>query len=205
QCQRVVGGHVTFSCLFMLAENNNKYFCKETCSGEDILVETKGNRNVNQGRYSIEDYGNGHVTVTIKDLKKSDSGTYWCGVERVGVDNIVTVCTSPIPSIHTAPPTTKPSTVPPTSRVFTTLPNIPGTSPNVSKMFLTSAAGIIYLSYYQTVAVILQAFHSRGNQSCQFGHISLLVSFSVSQCLRFKYIDKAFIGTSCICLHCQGK
>uniref|UniRef100_A0AAY5KYL3 Immunoglobulin domain-containing protein n=1 Tax=Esox lucius TaxID=8010 RepID=A0AAY5KYL3_ESOLU len=82
--EEVEGGYVTFPCSFILAENNNKYFCKDPCS--DILVETKGSRNVNQGRYSIEDNGNGVVTVTIKDLKKSDSGTYKCGVERVGVD-----------------------------------------------------------------------------------------------------------------------
>ncbi|XP_034150355.1 CMRF35-like molecule 9 [Esox lucius] len=82
-----VGGHGTFPCSFSWASTNNKYFCKETCSGEDILVETKGSRNVTQGRYSIDDDGNGHVTVTIKDLKKSDSGTYWCGVERFGPDS----------------------------------------------------------------------------------------------------------------------
>uniref|UniRef100_A0AAY5L740 Immunoglobulin domain-containing protein n=1 Tax=Esox lucius TaxID=8010 RepID=A0AAY5L740_ESOLU len=85
--KRVLGGHVTFPCLFSWAKTNNKYFCKETCSGKDILVETKGSRNVTQGRYSLHDFRNGVFTVTIKDLKKSDSGTYWCGAERYGPDS----------------------------------------------------------------------------------------------------------------------
>uniref|UniRef100_A0A3P8YCA3 Immunoglobulin domain-containing protein n=1 Tax=Esox lucius TaxID=8010 RepID=A0A3P8YCA3_ESOLU len=79
---KVEGGYVTFSCFFGWSENNNKFICKKTCSDEDILVETKGSRNVTQGRYSITDNGNGVFSVTIKDLKKSDSGEYWCGVER---------------------------------------------------------------------------------------------------------------------------
>uniref|UniRef100_A0AAZ3RTX8 Immunoglobulin domain-containing protein n=1 Tax=Oncorhynchus tshawytscha TaxID=74940 RepID=A0AAZ3RTX8_ONCTS len=80
--KEVVGGQVTVGCSFTLAGNNNKYFCKGTCSGGDILVETNGSKNVSQGRYSIEDKGDGVFYVTIKNLRKSDSGTYWCGVER---------------------------------------------------------------------------------------------------------------------------
>ncbi|XP_029545786.1 transmembrane domain-containing protein TMIGD3-like isoform X3 [Salmo trutta] len=79
--EEVVGGQVTVGCSFTLAGNNNKYFCKGTCSGEDILVETNGSKNVTQDRYSIEDKGNVFYA-TIKDLRKSDSGTYWCGVDR---------------------------------------------------------------------------------------------------------------------------
>ncbi|XP_019905482.2 CMRF35-like molecule 7 isoform X2 [Esox lucius] len=84
--EEVEGGFVTFPCSFSWASSNNKYFCNETCSAENILVETKGNRNVTEGRYSIHDFGDGVFFVTIKDLKKSDSGTYWCGVESVGAD-----------------------------------------------------------------------------------------------------------------------
>ena len=84
--KEVVGGHVVFSCSFFWAGTNNKYFCKGTCSGRDILVETKRSKTVSQGRYSIEDKGDGVLYVTIKNLMKSDSGTYWCGVERYGLD-----------------------------------------------------------------------------------------------------------------------
>ncbi|XP_055762519.1 uncharacterized protein LOC129839232 [Salvelinus fontinalis] len=77
----VVGGHVMFGCSFTLAANNNKYFCRGTCSDRDILVKTKGSKNVSQDRYSIEDKGDVFY-VTIKNLMKTDSGTYWCGVDR---------------------------------------------------------------------------------------------------------------------------
>ncbi|XP_041728826.2 CMRF35-like molecule 5, partial [Coregonus clupeaformis] len=78
----VVGGQVTVGCSFTLAGNTIKRFCKGTCSDEDILVQTNGRKNVSQGRYSIEDNRDGVFYVTIKNLKMSDSGTYWCGVDR---------------------------------------------------------------------------------------------------------------------------
>uniref|UniRef100_A0A4W5LIW6 Immunoglobulin domain-containing protein n=1 Tax=Hucho hucho TaxID=62062 RepID=A0A4W5LIW6_9TELE len=79
--KEVVGGQVTVGCSFTWAGNNNTYFCNKTCSGKDILVETKRSKNVSQGRFSIEDKGDVFY-VTIKDLRKTDSGTYWCGVDR---------------------------------------------------------------------------------------------------------------------------
>uniref|UniRef100_A0A8C7NHQ8 Immunoglobulin domain-containing protein n=1 Tax=Oncorhynchus mykiss TaxID=8022 RepID=A0A8C7NHQ8_ONCMY len=84
--KEVVGGHVVFSCSFFWAGTNNKYFCKGTCSGRDILVETKRSKNVTQDRYSIEDNRDGVFYVTINNLMKTDSGTYWCGVGRSGLD-----------------------------------------------------------------------------------------------------------------------
>uniref|UniRef100_A0A4W5KYR6 Immunoglobulin domain-containing protein n=1 Tax=Hucho hucho TaxID=62062 RepID=A0A4W5KYR6_9TELE len=85
--KEVVGGQVTVGCSFTWAGTNNKYFCKGTCSGKDILVETKGSKNVTQDRYRIEDKGDGVFYVTIKNLMKTDSGTYWCGVVRYGRDS----------------------------------------------------------------------------------------------------------------------
>ena len=89
--KEVVGGQVTVGCSFTLAGNNNKYFCKGTCSGKDILVETNGSKNVSQGRYSIEDNRDGVFYVTIKNQMKSDSGTYWCGVDRTIKDTFLEV------------------------------------------------------------------------------------------------------------------
>uniref|UniRef100_A0A4W5LL47 Ig-like domain-containing protein n=1 Tax=Hucho hucho TaxID=62062 RepID=A0A4W5LL47_9TELE len=37
-------------------------------------------------RYTIDDLRNGVFHVTIKNLMKTDSGTYWCGVGRFGPD-----------------------------------------------------------------------------------------------------------------------
>ncbi|XP_034150455.1 CMRF35-like molecule 1 isoform X2 [Esox lucius] len=131
---KVVGGHVTFPCSFSWASTNNKYFCKEPCSVEDILVETKGSRNVTQGRYSIEDDGNGVVTVTIKDLKKSDSGTYWCGVERSIKDSYQEVHLTVTDVIN--------PTVNPRPHVSTTLPNLSTTSNNSATVPNLSATSL---------------------------------------------------------------
>ncbi|KAL1004798.1 hypothetical protein UPYG_G00050680 [Umbra pygmaea] len=79
----VVGGKVDIKCSHILASNNIKYFCKGTCNDEDILIQTGDiENNMVKEKYSISDLRDGSFTVTIKDLETSDSGTYWCGVER---------------------------------------------------------------------------------------------------------------------------
>ncbi|KAJ8001471.1 hypothetical protein DPEC_G00169840 [Dallia pectoralis] len=83
----VVGGRVLIKCKHAFASDNNKYFCRGSCTSSDIIIQTTDNKKYNEkGRYSIHAFGNGDVTVIINDLQKSDSGTYWCGVDRVGVD-----------------------------------------------------------------------------------------------------------------------
>ncbi|KAL1281681.1 hypothetical protein QQF64_000484 [Cirrhinus molitorella] len=58
------------------------------------------------GRYTLKDYGAGTFTVSITDLQESDSGIYWCGVERVGYDTFskvsLTVSKDPRESIVTS-------------------------------------------------------------------------------------------------------
>ena len=69
---------------FNTVYGSRKFFCKDECKKEeDILVETEENRAQN-GRYSIE-YREGSVfglSVTITQLKKSDTGWYRCGYGR---------------------------------------------------------------------------------------------------------------------------
>ncbi|XP_052382072.1 CMRF35-like molecule 1 [Oncorhynchus keta] len=133
--KEVVGGHVMFGCSFMLAGNNNKYFCKGTCSGKDILVKTNGSKNVTQDRYSIEDNRDGVFYVTIKNLMKTDSGTYWCGVERYGLDSYqevhLTVTDAP-PTSTTSPVTSRRHVSTSLLNLSTTLPNLSTTLPNLS-------------------------------------------------------------------------
>ncbi|XP_029546022.1 CMRF35-like molecule 1 [Salmo trutta] len=85
----VVGGQVTFVCSFLLPGTNCKYFCNGKCSrNSDILIQTEDSNNyIKTGRYSIDDRGDGDFTVTISNLKTSDSGTYWCGVDRFFKDS----------------------------------------------------------------------------------------------------------------------
>ncbi|XP_073326747.1 polymeric immunoglobulin receptor-like [Pagrus major] len=70
------------SMLCYLSPKNIKFFCKEECKAEDILIKTEDVRAQN-GRFSteykVESSGRGVLTVTITDLTKSDAGRYRCG------------------------------------------------------------------------------------------------------------------------------
>uniref|UniRef100_A0A8P4GIH2 Immunoglobulin V-set domain-containing protein n=1 Tax=Dicentrarchus labrax TaxID=13489 RepID=A0A8P4GIH2_DICLA len=73
----------TFS--FKLLVLHRKYFCKDDCKEEDILVETTGFRG-QKGRYKIRYIKGfstgGFVFVRITQLTQSDSGQYRCGLDR---------------------------------------------------------------------------------------------------------------------------
>ncbi|XP_041802689.1 uncharacterized protein LOC121613380 [Chelmon rostratus] len=75
------GGDVTVRCS-LSKSGSRMFFCKENCIGEDILIITTGVK-VQRGRYSIEykrsSGGGGGVSMTITQLRKSDSGLYSCG------------------------------------------------------------------------------------------------------------------------------
>ncbi|XP_050927407.1 CMRF35-like molecule 1 isoform X18 [Lates calcarifer] len=83
------GGNMTVACNFKLP-GGKKIFCKNECKEDkDILIKTVKDR-AQSGRYSIE-YKEGTLLVsstllyvTITQLTKSDSGRYWCGLERTG-------------------------------------------------------------------------------------------------------------------------
>uniref|UniRef100_A0A674BQF7 Ig-like domain-containing protein n=1 Tax=Salmo trutta TaxID=8032 RepID=A0A674BQF7_SALTR len=129
----VVGGEVTIQCSYAdkwFVKSNDKYFCRKKCdSYNDILVQTQKNKNyIERGRYTIHDKRNGDFTVTIKNLVKSDSGTYWCGVDRsikVSYQEVRLTVTD-------APPIPTPSPLTSRPHVSTTLPNLSTTSPYTS-------------------------------------------------------------------------
>nr|XP_055062393.1 putative adhesion G protein-coupled receptor E4P [Misgurnus anguillicaudatus] len=70
------GAQVTITCTHGWASNNNKYFCRDPCNDEDILVSSDRSPN---SRFRLKDFGTGKFTVTITDIQVSDSGIYWCG------------------------------------------------------------------------------------------------------------------------------
>lgn len=85
-------GTVSFRCSHRYAWTNNKYLCKNSCkSREDVLVTVQSGRRVESGRIMLEDSGHGAFTVTFRKLQLSDSGSYWCGVERTGLDTFIRV------------------------------------------------------------------------------------------------------------------
>ncbi|XP_077057573.1 CMRF35-like molecule 9 isoform X3 [Siphateles boraxobius] len=77
------GRYIIIPCSHKWASSNIKYFCRDPCGARDILV--KSDRSP-EGRYTLEDSGTGTFYVNITDLQESDSGIYWCGVQRFGKD-----------------------------------------------------------------------------------------------------------------------
>ncbi|KAF4012922.1 hypothetical protein G4228_003722 [Cervus hanglu yarkandensis] len=98
-------------------ESYPKWWCRGAAWGScRIIVKTTGSeKEVKKGRVSIKDnWKDRSFTVTMEKLRLDDADTYWCGIERVGIDlgNRVQVTIDPAP-------TTVPTTTPTTSTVTT--------------------------------------------------------------------------------------
>lgn len=78
------GENVTIKCSHGNAFSNIKYFCEGACKYEDVLIRSSETKTPNK-KYSIRDEGNTFY-VTISELTVDDSRTYWCGVDRIGLD-----------------------------------------------------------------------------------------------------------------------
>ncbi|KAK2898121.1 polymeric immunoglobulin receptor-like [Channa argus] len=84
------GGNGSINCHLPLS-GSWKFFCKDECDKDGILVKTDGVR-ANSGRYSIKyqtgSSGRGILSVTITNMIRSDSGLYTCGLgESSGPDS----------------------------------------------------------------------------------------------------------------------
>ncbi|XP_027138343.1 CMRF35-like molecule 1 [Larimichthys crocea] len=85
-------GEVSFQCSHSFATKNHKYFCKDPCTANtDILATVKSGERVKSERIILVDLGNGVFTVTFSQLQLSDSGRYWCAVDRPGFDTFTAV------------------------------------------------------------------------------------------------------------------
>ncbi|XP_067260315.1 CMRF35-like molecule 8 [Chanodichthys erythropterus] len=81
-----VGGNATFRCSHFLASGNIKYFCRNSCEDEFILIRSNKKQNPTRtDRFTLYDEGS-DFTVTITRLQLSDSGTYICAVDRLFKD-----------------------------------------------------------------------------------------------------------------------
>ncbi|KAM7421871.1 hypothetical protein PAMA_010097 [Pampus argenteus] len=73
-----VGQTLTYLCKYKSSPSVKKFICK----GEDpsicqsLLSTSKPDTT---GKFSIKDNKKDNITITIRDLKADDSGTYWCG------------------------------------------------------------------------------------------------------------------------------
>ncbi|KAF7653267.1 hypothetical protein LDENG_00085370 [Lucifuga dentata] len=80
-------GEVTFRCSHSLAWKYNKYLCRDPCTDSDHkLVTVVSGGKAEKGRIILVDSGDGGFTVNFTQLQRSDSGRYWCGVDRIGID-----------------------------------------------------------------------------------------------------------------------
>lgn len=75
------GANGTISC-YLSRSGSRKFFCKDECEAEDLLIKTDGDADRN-GRFSLqhksEFSGKEVVSVTISHLNRSDSGRFRCG------------------------------------------------------------------------------------------------------------------------------
>ncbi|XP_026110116.1 uncharacterized protein LOC113082910 isoform X2 [Carassius auratus] len=83
------GGGVSIRCRYDRRYTDyNKYFCRgqwPSCS--DLIKTDIKDKWVDSGRFSLYDDTSASLfTVTIRDLSEQDSGTYYCAVERSGID-----------------------------------------------------------------------------------------------------------------------
>ncbi|XP_043979567.1 polymeric immunoglobulin receptor-like [Gambusia affinis] len=78
------GGNTTFPCSFH-SSGRTKFFCRETCEGENLLIRTSDD-SAQIGRYRTEYVREASRTfsvlsVSISELTRSDAGRYRCGLE----------------------------------------------------------------------------------------------------------------------------
>ncbi|XP_029994477.1 uncharacterized protein LOC115422341 isoform X2 [Sphaeramia orbicularis] len=81
--ERTEGGTVTVECTFSwsLVDDKKKMFCRNECKNGVVLVETR-TENRQEGRYSIRlGSSKDFMSVTIRQLEKTDSGRYQCFLE----------------------------------------------------------------------------------------------------------------------------
>ncbi|XP_017740413.1 PREDICTED: CMRF35-like molecule 4 [Rhinopithecus bieti] len=94
-------------------------YSKWWCRGNKILVTITGSeQTAGRNRESIRDDRKHHVfTITMKMLQRSDTDTYWCGIERTGTDLGVQVAMTVYPATprKSSEPTTTDAAAPGTA------------------------------------------------------------------------------------------
>ncbi|XP_022619149.1 CMRF35-like molecule 5 [Seriola dumerili] len=167
------GGNIKVSCSFLF-HGNTKIFCKDKCEKkEDILLETTSDR-AERGRYRIE-YERGAFTeratlyVSITQLNMSDSGRYWCGLERFGPYGhdefeirVIEASTTSKPNLTLRPSSTS---LPPSSTPSAAT-NQPETSPAGFFLVLVVCIPVLMVVVPLAVVLLLLLYKKKMKDSC---------------------------------------
>ena len=87
------GGRVEVNCPYPNEHRYTpKYFCRDPCWSDDVLITLKKSDYISKGRYSIYDGKNAQTfSVIIKKLQLQDAGVYYCGLHQWGSDTLTKV------------------------------------------------------------------------------------------------------------------
>ncbi|XP_033987552.1 uncharacterized protein LOC117483359 isoform X4 [Trematomus bernacchii] len=173
------GGNIVVQCNFT-QYRYKKYFCKEECEGGDNLVEMTSKSDQENGRYRIRythRFSTGYVLyVSIKQLTKSDSGWYRCGLgitssrdryqrfRLIVTDGLLCVCLFLFTALTTSTPSSSvpsaSSTTTNQSESSTTTPASPKTTkhPETTKALTTSPKTTKQSESTTATGVILYVF-----------------------------------------------
>ncbi|XP_005070135.1 CMRF35-like molecule 9 isoform X6 [Mesocricetus auratus] len=150
------GDSVSLQCTYeKKVRTHRKYWCREggfmlsRCS--DIVYSSQ-NQEVARGRMSIRDTPRElSMTVTMRDLTLEDSGKYWCGIDRLGLDESFEVSLTVFPGssrpvIWPSPTTAKDSKASSVSKFSVSIPMVRMMAPVWVLLSLLLAAGLIAFS-----------------------------------------------------------
>uniref|UniRef100_A0A8C2MC59 Immunoglobulin domain-containing protein n=1 Tax=Cricetulus griseus TaxID=10029 RepID=A0A8C2MC59_CRIGR len=135
-------GSLTVRCRYKSKwKDYKKYWCQgadwRTC---ETLVKTDASEKlVKKNRVSIRDNQTDLIfTVTLEDLRISDAGVYWCGIDRVGYDHMFKVNVNIDPVLTTLPTTS-------TTTMFTESGAVNGTSsfPPMTSLDVAVLCGLV--------------------------------------------------------------
>ncbi|KAI3369579.1 hypothetical protein L3Q82_024392 [Scortum barcoo] len=78
-----VGQTFTYWCKYTTGSYTNKFICKgEDPSRCELLLNSTALPSEDTGRFSMtEDTANKNITITVRDVRTDDTGTYWCGAK----------------------------------------------------------------------------------------------------------------------------
>lgn len=87
------GGEVKVKCSYPYKHKYTpKYFCRDPCGWDNVLIRLKKSDYISKGRYSIYDPQNAQTfSVTIKNLQLQDADVYYCGLDQWGSDTYTKV------------------------------------------------------------------------------------------------------------------